>query len=417
MKSFSRYASEDAWKLHASGEEIPKDASPSLVHDMERIKRWEQMKEPLEKWRVWTALAILAILGVPFFGYTAAFLAGLERTPITGRWRLILLSPSEEETLHDALSGTGWFDHVLRLLRPDPTSPPPQILSAGDWRWAWVESTLRALERGAEDAYRISMDTSLDLEAKERALASRLPFPPPPPPPFPLNPRPRVAQILHHTIPPSSNGASPSHSQAEYQHDQLLGPPFSLLLIDNPEANAFSYGFGDDRAAGIVVNSGILDEILRMTPGAAPREDPISAPPARRSWLSYLLPDLAGRQAPRPSSVQPSPEQTLHLASVLAHEVAHLLLTHHLESLSSRQVVLPSIFNLGVDLLRTFLFPFTWILGPFVNDGIAALSRTGETELSALSSNCSNQALEVEADLVGLRCVPRLSSECLSLVC
>lgn len=357
------------------------------------------------------------MIGIPLLAFLVAVAAGLEQTPVTGRWRLILLSPTEEEILHDALSGPGWFEHVLRLLKPTAADPTPVILPANDWRWAWVESTLRALERGAQDAYERDLAAHDGTGPAAAACAPKapleLPYPPPPPPPYPLRPRPRMSQMLHHSLPPPSTAPAahaPSADPAAAQQEHaLLGPPYSLLLLDAAEANALSYGFGDLGASGIVVNTGILDEILRSSAAApsSPAVAPPASPAAERSWLSYLLPGLGLSRASPPSRSceRPTEAQTLHLAAVLAHEMAHLLLTHHLESLSQRQILLPSMFNLGVDIVRTILFPITWVLGPFVNDGIAALSRTGETEMAALGSNCSNRSLEVEADLVGLRCV------------
>lgn len=400
-------ASDEAWRLHDQGFNPPKDAPASLMVELDRIRTWEHKREHLLLKQSRTARIVWTLILFPLVAFAAAVAAGLERTPVTGRWRVILLSPQEEETLHEALA-TGWFEHVLSLLKPSPEAPPPRILPAEDWRWAWVESTLRALERGAEECYVADAQAhSGDPHLPRRTKPTSEAFPPPPPPPYPLQPRPRMSHMLHHALPPPSSHAAAAAAAAAAatppaatSEHALLGPPFSLLLLDSPEANAFSYGFGDDGAAGIVVNTGILDEILGATSPASPAT-PSGAP--QRSWLSYLIPS---RSAPAvPVFVPPTEEQTLHLAVVLAHEVSHLLLTHHLESLSQRQILLPSAINFSVDIVRTVLFPITALLGPIVNDAIGALSRTGLPELSQLGSNCSNQRLEIEADLVGLRWV------------
>lgn len=391
LQAVKGFASDEAWRLHDSGLEAPKDAPYELLRDLEKIRDWEAEREPTERWRNVTGLAVAVCLWLPIIVFALAVAAGLERAPITGRWRLILLSPAEEETLHDALAGTGWFDHVLRLLQPDVKTASPSILPAQDWRWAWVESTLRALERGAEECYRLSQDP--DVEDRTGPVDSS--FPTPPPPAYPLKPRPRMAHMLHHAMPYSASDPSPP----SHRLDQLLGPPFSLLLLKNNEPNAFSYGFGDEGAAGIIVNTGILDEILRSTSSSA---QPPNAPAPKRSWLSSLF---FARSPSPPPFVPPTADQTLHLATVLAHEVSHLLLTHHLESLSQRQILMPSVWNFGVDLLRSILYPFTLVLGPIANDGIANMSKTGAVEMAQLGSNCASQALEIEADLVGLRCV------------
>lgn len=56
---------------------------------------------------------------------------------------------------------------------------------------------------------------------------------------------------------------------------------------------------------------------------------------------------------------EPTEEQTLQLALVLAHELSHLVLSHHLESLSWSEIVIPGATGLGSDLLRTILYPIT----------------------------------------------------------
>ena len=91
-----------------------------------------------------------------------------------------------------------------------------------------------------------------------------------------------------------------------------------LLLIDSPQANAFSYGFGGEGAAGVVVQTGMLDEIL----GCSSQPIASSTPPARRSLFSLFSPSPSSSNLP---GTQPTEEQTLHLSSILAHEMSHLL--------------------------------------------------------------------------------------------
>ena len=132
------------------------------------------------------------------------------------------------------------------------------------------------------------------------------------------------------------------------------GPPYSLLVVDKPDAaNAFSYGFGPDGAAGIVVFSGFLDDILKKYPF-----DSAAAEPSGEglSWWSTLLGVFGAKPAQR---LVPSEQQTSELAILLAHEVAHLLLAHHIETLSVGSIVGPSIMNIVTDVIRTFMFPFT----------------------------------------------------------
>jgi hypothetical protein len=54
----------------------------------------------------------------------------------------------------------------------------------------------------------------------------------------------------------------------------IVGPPYSFLIVDKPDAaNAFSYGFGPDGACGVVVYSGFLDNILSKAPSSTISSD------------------------------------------------------------------------------------------------------------------------------------------------
>jgi hypothetical protein len=64
-----------------------------------------------------------------------------------------------------------------------------------------------------------------------------------------------------------------------------------------------------------------------------------------------------------PKHAPQTDEQTLHLAMVL-DEMAHHLETHHLETLSHQQVLLPSVLGLQIDILRALIWPFTIVFGP-----------------------------------------------------
>lgn len=125
-----------------------------------------------------------------------------------------------------------------------------------------------------------------------------------------------------------------------------------------------------------MIYRGLLDLVLsqdgRATPSSSAHPSPLlitpSSPP-RRSLLSLFFGGSSPSSPPSPSTASspsrpcPTDTQTLHLATILSHELAHLLLSHHLESLSHTSVVLPSMVNLGGDLVRTLLFPLT--VGPF----------------------------------------------------
>lgn len=169
-----------------------------------------------------------------------------------------------------------------------------------------------------------------------------------------------------------------------------------------------TFGFGSEGAGGVVVFSGILDEILSTSEGAMEvmAEPEPASPPAGISGLLRNLFTPAPPPAPISSArpaVQPTREQELKLASVLAHELAHLLLSHHLESLSSTTVLVPVAAGLVGDLLRTVLFPITMLGGPFLNDAISKVFDVGVDESKALSDVAFSRVQEREADLVGLR--------------
>lgn len=141
-----------------------------------------------------------------------------------------------------------------------------------------------------------------------------------------------------------------------------VGPPYSLLLLQDDERNALSMGWGSDGAGGVVVYSGLLEEILGSTPPPPAVEEASPAPPQSTSWFRSLF--GASPQRPPPPITHASPpvpteEQTIRLACVLAHELAHLLLAHHLEALSASQVLIPNVTGLASDLIRTLIFPVT----------------------------------------------------------
>jgi hypothetical protein len=171
-----------------------------------------------------------------------------------------------------------------------------------------------------------------------------------------------------------------------------------LLVVDKPgSSNAFSYGFGANGGSGIVVYSGFLDDLFRRNPASPPAEQV-----PRRSALSWLFggsfPNLTAQTVPKPTE-----EQTSELAILLAHEMAHLILSHHLESLSSYEVVVPGALSIFADIVRVLIFPFTAILGPFVNDAVAQLGKVGSGEIAKLSEYCTTKRQELEADIVSTR--------------
>ncbi|KAH9039698.1 hypothetical protein EDB84DRAFT_1587687 [Lactarius hengduanensis] len=276
-----------------------------------------------------------ALIFTPCILFWAAVVASLERTPLTGRWRLILLSPEEEDVIATQLAGSGWYQAVGEIISKHGS---PKIVPPSDWRYIWVKDTLRTLETAIPKLERGNGDVPL-----------------PPPAEYPLRPRPRAVEYVP-------------------------GPPYSLIVIDDPNSrNAFSYGLGRTNNLG--------------PPASA------STPPDT-SLLYRLFGGLFASPSPPPVQYHPTPEQTTDLAILLAHELSHLFLSHHLETLSSVTIFVPGVLSLASDLVRALVFPITMLLGPFVNDAFADLGKAGSLELSRLGDYCTTMKQEIEADVV-----------------
>jgi Zn-dependent protease with chaperone function len=220
--------------------------------------------------------------------------------------------------------------------------------------------------------------------------------PVPPPLDYPLKPRPRVSTVLHHIRP---DGDPNHHSTHDPPSHTLLGPPYSLLVLEDAQLqNAFAYGFGPHGGGGVVVYTGFIDEVLRRH--ASPPEEVTSPAEAPSLWSR-----LTGGPPSPPAQKEftPTPEQTTELAILLAHEMSHLILSHHLETLSSGSIVIPAVVSIFTDVARTLLFPVTMMLGPFLNDALLEMSKISVGEITSSSDACRNRTLEVEADLVSAR--------------
>lgn len=116
------------------------------------------------------------------------------------------------------------------------------------------------------------------------------------------------------------------------------------------------------------------------------------------------------KPAPLPNlepTILPSREQTQALAVLLSHELAHLVLSHTLESYASTSLLIPHLTKLGSDVLRTLVYPITALLGPFVNDALGRSMNEGASAgfgvVGQVFNSCSSRTLEIEADLVALR--------------
>jgi len=83
-----------------------------------------------------------------------------------------------------------------------------------------------------------------------------------------------------------------------------------------------------------------------------------------------------------------TPEQMADLAILPAHGLSHLVLSYHLETLLSMMIFVPGVLLLLSDFVCALVFPVTMLLGPFVNETVAALSNAGFGRLSKLGKYC-----------------------------
>lgn len=270
------------------------------------------------------------------------------------------------------------------------TDGPPKLITADDWRYRWVQDTLRRLEN-------VIPVLQHESELDDHWLDTGSDQPPlPPPAEYPLRPRPRATDSMRKFTETLCGRKSSSSAHV------IAGPPYSLLVVDKPDAsNAFSYGFGPDGASGIVVYSGFIDDILRRIPlDASPRNS------VQTSWWRHIFGSflsISSQNSSMRSHSIPTEEQTAELAILLAHEVSHLVLSHHLETLSSGSIIAPAVFSLILDVARTLTFPITMLFGPFVNDAVAQIGKFGSRELTKLGVYCTSMKQEFEADSVSLR--------------
>ncbi|GAA5863230.1 hypothetical protein JCM3774_000822 [Rhodotorula dairenensis] len=397
----------------------------------------------LTRWNAMVGLPLLLL--TPLFLLALVAIASLERTPVTGRWRIVMLSPAEEAELVDSVlsaptptigtapEGTSrdWVQILRRVLQlPDEGSSPTtgrrillggEVLDQRDWRVRWTEAVLVALEKGGVGA----LDNHSSNSATGGPTLSVLR---PPPTEYPLEPRP---EALSHQegwrdelLLAKPFEAHEAHKLATLRGAAALALDYDLLVIQNDAVNAFSFGFGpgpaQSTAAGpaalkrgvIVVYTGFLREILGHDDATG--APPLRGPPTRRSSIlggfrskppAPALPDPIAANLVPPTL--PTDAQTKALAVLLSHELAHLALSHTLESYASTSLLLPHLARLTTDVVRTVLYPITAIFGPFLNDALGGLlnesARGGLGVVGQAVNSCESRKLESEADLVALR--------------
>ncbi|KAM0791585.1 hypothetical protein ACM66B_006029 [Microbotryomycetes sp. NB124-2] len=382
-----------------------------------------------------------ALLAAPLVLFGLIVAASIERTPVTGRLRVMMLSPQEEADLTSSILAVGqptrtatddgardWVTIIRSVLElPDEGVSPmtgrrillgAEVLDGRDWRYRWTQAVLRKLEAGIPA---LALEHSSNGGTMTDTLV-------PPPTKFPLKPR-TTAMTAQEMGWKGHLLIGKGHEGQRHATDKLdLATEYELILLDSPEANAFSFGFGVDevdfgsdskgRRGVVVVYTGFIQEVLgeahqrAEAAFAKTRSQPTTQ---SRSLLGFFsgpetkqttaLPDaIADKLMP---AVMPDFEQTQRLAVLLSHELAHLVLSHTLESYASTSLLFPHLSKLFGDMIRTFTFPFTAILGPFFNDAIGKTINEGTSSgfgfFGRAAHACESRKLEVEADLVALR--------------
>ena len=292
---------------------------------------------------------------LPIALLAGAIAANYQATPISGRKRIMMLSPAEEQMVVDAFAAettVGQIDapdclhwvrsrccfrinvyscppasqyHILRNVFGEADAANGTLLGAkvivpgSDWRLDWVESTLRHIESGL---------TKLSNTTGEQSLHG-LDIP-----------------SLDHPLP---LGHAP--------------PNYAVLLVDRPEINAFSFGWAPHTdmhgvsPGVIVVFTGFLDFVLGKndsiddtravkTASATPAEE-CSMPNLPKPFLPFK--QLQKVQLDSSFSAQPTAEQTRALAVLLSHELSHLLLGHTMETYAKANLLWPQIRRIFVD--------------------------------------------------------------------
>lgn len=352
-------------------------------------------------------------LALPFVLLAAVLLAAIERTPVTGRLRLLLLNQVEEadivnkvleigamdqlasrnSTLHAQQEQRDWVSIMRAVLgeqnAPEGTLLGGKILDSSDWRVRLVEQSLSRLERGVPDLNENNLNTNLGIM----------------PPPLSYLPK--------------------DSARCSY-----FEPHNAVILIDRPESNAFSFGFygsaNTPQPGVVIVFTGAIDEIMSSGPhpyaitqkqeqaaamSAMISHEDVHEPSWLRSFFGSIIPSHQAQQQKRGTATHSlTSQQEEALAVLLAHELAHLVLSHTIESYANTALLWPQLEKLGWDMLRVFIYPITAVLGPFVQDAISATVKVGVQEsaegrglLPALTSSCESKKMEFEADTVALR--------------
>lgn len=92
------------------------DVSSEVASEVELLRNWQEGHDRSGSGLEWLMWLMKSLFFGPLLALGVVLLAGLEQTPVTGRWRVILISPAEEEVIHRALvdKGSVGFSWALR---------------------------------------------------------------------------------------------------------------------------------------------------------------------------------------------------------------------------------------------------------------------------------------------------------------
>lgn len=334
-------------KLVGAVSKVSFSAVASLRLMARRILRWWHGEENYKRMRLERRKqgvrhrhfrrTIGVLIWIPFTLIGLVFLASMERTPVWGRWRVILLSTDEEALLLKQFLLAGgppdakleenvprdWLSIMRSALGdqgPEGTLGGLQVLDpAKDWRAAWAKDVFSKLQDGIRslNLTEIKEEQHDDVHdiAGTRYIVKA--------PVFPLSVRPSTLKAHG-----ESDGDVPTNGP--------LLTRYGVLVVDGPLCNAFSIGFGPARmlrdgngeeAPGVVViYTGLLDAILQG------RDCQIATETNSLLKAFGLFGSIA---TPSVQPVGPTKYETDKLASILAHELGHVLLSHSLESIAA----------------------------------------------------------------------------------
>lgn len=183
---------------------------------------------------------------------------------------------------------------------------------------------------------------------------------------------------------------------------------FDVLVLEKDERNAFSLGCAKEGV--IVVYSGILDAIMNASP----------PPSLQPSPPSSVHSEVTASSSSSYRTALPSTSQTHSLALLLSHELAHLVLSHPLES-HSRYKAQELWWGLLGDAIVATAWPVVWLAGPWGGKealeglGSEVAAWAGRSRRWPMGCECSGRGkgeedwwtrteeMEKEADEVALR--------------